>query len=411
MKLSNNTNFTREGDRWLVETPVSSDFYNSKSKIKNQKWYNLSILDRYIINEIISFFIFSVTICSLTGELIGISFEQVRFMLERDLPLETSIYIHWLKLPSFIAIAMPFAILMSAILAYERLAINNEIIAFQSFGINLYRLLIPALAIGLLLTFITFFVNEAIVPRANYQAAIILEKAVNVDRDLLAKYQKKDIIYREFDDSKQHNLKLLLFADKFTNNQLYNITAIGFEQGKIAQITIAEIAQWKSSKKAWNFQHGQISFVNQNGAYGRQIKFEQIFLNLPKTISDYAKHDLDAREMNIWQLQQRLGVIEKIGDYKEIRKLQIAIQERLANPFSCIIFAFLGTSIGIKSKNKSGNGFGITIMTIFSYYLLTFITVTLAYGAVLPIVLGVWFPNFLLLGVSGYLLNHKLARI
>lgn len=86
--------------------------------------------------------------CSIVGELIGISFEQVRFVVEQELPIAIAVYVHWLKLPAFISIALPFALLMATIITYTKLSTNHEIIAMQTFGISLYRLVIPVLAIA-----------------------------------------------------------------------------------------------------------------------------------------------------------------------------------------------------------------------------------------------------------------------
>ncbi|MGB6296757.1 MAG: LptF/LptG family permease [Rivularia sp. (in: cyanobacteria)] len=64
---------------------------------------------------------------------------------------------------------------------YKKLSNKNQIIAFQSVGISLSRLIIPALAIALIFTAIMFVFQELIIPPANYQAAMVLEDHLGCD--------------------------------------------------------------------------------------------------------------------------------------------------------------------------------------------------------------------------------------
>ncbi|MGB3653664.1 MAG: LptF/LptG family permease [Rivularia sp. (in: cyanobacteria)] len=92
--------------------------------------------------------------------------------------------------------AVPFAFLIATIIIYTKLSNKNEIIALQSVGISLYRLIIPALAIAIIFAIIMFVFQELIIPRANYQAAMVLDQQLNIDRTQLSKYNKKEIIYQ-----------------------------------------------------------------------------------------------------------------------------------------------------------------------------------------------------------------------
>ena len=81
--------------------------------------------------------------------------------------------------------AVPIAILMTTIFVYNKLSITSEIIALQSCGISLYKLICPAIHLSLILSLILFIVNEGIVPISNYKAAITLEEVMNVNRWIL----------------------------------------------------------------------------------------------------------------------------------------------------------------------------------------------------------------------------------
>lgn len=371
--------------------------------------FEISLLDRYIIKKLIPTFLFSLTICSILAELIGISFEQIGFALEEELPIHILVYIHWLKLPAFICIALPFALLIATIIIYTKLSIKNEIIALQSVGISLYRLIIPALAIAYILTVVMFVFQELIIPAANYQAAMILEQQLNIDRTQLAKYNKKEIIYQEFvTDKYQKHLKLLFFAERFDGEKMRDITLLKFQNRKISQIIIARSAQWNEQQQQWQLFSGHFNVISRKNTYIISNDFEELSLKLTRKILDYANHHRDNREMNIIDLYHRLSIVKYTGNAIKIRELQISIQERYAAPVSCLIFTFLGSTLGISSIKKANrNSLGIAAIVICVYYSTQFLSTALSVAEVIPIFWGVWFPNLLGLSISWFILEYK----
>ncbi|MDJ0732844.1 MAG: LptF/LptG family permease [Nostocaceae cyanobacterium] len=354
----------------------------------------ISLLERYLIKELIPPLLFAIFAFSTVAELIGISFEQVRFIVNRGLDISTSIYIHILKLPAFIVLALPMAILLATMLTYSRLSRKSEIIAFQSCGLSLYNLIMPSLGISILVAFMLFILNELIVPPANYKAAIILEKSMNVDRLL---DNSNDIIYGEFNhDSQNSRVQSIFYAEKFTGSQMQGITVLIFNQQGLHQIIESQSAKWDEKQKVWLFHHGVVSVINSDGSYGDFTKFAELSLNIPRTPLELATHNRDNREMNLFQAWKQLAIIKQLGDIKTIRKLQISIQEKFAIPFSCAVLALVGSSVGINSQPRvNNNGFGIALIIIFSYYMMRLITTTCSLAGVIPVSWGVWLPNII----------------
>lgn len=97
----------------------------------------LSLLDKYLVSEIIPALVFNIIIVTIVTESIGISFEQFNFLLNEQISFNDLIYLHILKLPEFVVISVPISILMTTILVYSKLSITSEIIALQSFGVTL----------------------------------------------------------------------------------------------------------------------------------------------------------------------------------------------------------------------------------------------------------------------------------
>lgn len=253
-----------------------------------------------------------------------------------------------------------------------------------------------------------FVFNELVVPPANYKAAIILEQEWNVDRTKLAKYNKQEIIYQEFENNKhKKHLKLLFFAEHFDGENMREIILLKYQNQKVRQIITAHSAQWKEQQQQWKLFFGNFYILSEKGAYIQTNNFEQLSLKLTKNIIDYANHHRDNREMNIIDLYRRLAIVKHTDNIKLIRELQISIHERYAAPISCLVFTFLGATLGISSKIKANhNNLGVAAIIILIYYSTQFLSTTLAVYKVISIFLGVWFPNLLGLSVSCFILKR-----
>ncbi|MGB3642672.1 MAG: LptF/LptG family permease, partial [Rivularia sp. (in: cyanobacteria)] len=152
----------------------------------------------------------------------------------------------------------------------------------------------------------------------------------------------------------------------------------------------------------------RFNVLSSNNTYILSNNFEQLSLKLTRKILDYANHHRDNREMNISDLYKRLATVKHTGNTKQIRELQISIQERYAAPVSCLIFTFLGSTLGISSFKKSScNSLGIAAIVICVYYSTQFLSNALSVAEVIPIFWGVWFPNFNGLLIGCFVLKYK----
>ena len=79
----------------------------------------------------------------------------------------------------------------------------------------------------------------------------------------------------------------------------------------------------------------------------------------------------------------------------------IELNQRLATPFSCLIFALLGIPLGIQSS-RSGKmrGFTVGLSLVMIYYVLLLYGKALGETGKVPAVIGVWAPNALFMSAG-----------
>lgn len=368
----------------------------------------ISVLDRYITVELLLPFIFGIGLFTSLGLSIGTLFELIRKVTESGLLLTVALKILFLRMPGFIALAFPMSLLLATLMAYSRLSSDSEIIALRSVGINIYRLVIPALILSLLVTGMTFFINDVVTPSANREATLTLQKALNRVRPT---FRDRNILYPEYkivelkDGSRHSVLQRLFYAQEFNGEEMKDLTILDLSRKGLNQILTAQKATWNISDNVWDFFNGTIYLISPDGAYRNIVRFEHQQLALSRAPLDLAQRPPSPDEMSISQAKEYLEIVKLQANEKEIRKMLVRIQGKIALPFVCVVFGLIGSALGLRPQNTNkATSFGICVGLIFSYYLLSFVSESMGVWGILTPVMAAWLPNFLGLGVGTWLL-------
>lgn len=368
----------------------------------------LAIVDRYIFMELLIPFLFGMGLFTSLGIAIGTLFDIVRKVTESGLSLTIALQILMLKMPEFIVLAFPMSILLATLMGYSRLASDSELIALRSIGISPYRLLIPSLILSIMVTGSTFFFSDYVAPHATQQAKSILANALKKDQPA---FLEDNIIYPEYKKVPQENgrdqtiLTRLFYAEKFNGEQMQGLTILDRSQPGVNQIVTSQSAMWNVNQNSWDFYNGTIYLIAPDGSYRNIIRFEHQKLDLPRAPLDIAKRKQNPAEMSIAEAKEYLKIVRLSKNEQRARKVEVRIQEKYALPFVCIVFGLIGSAIGLKPQNNNkATSFGICIVLIFSYYLLSFIASSLGIWGIVSPSLAAWLPNTLALLASIVLL-------
>lgn len=377
-------------------------------KIIDRHSIGLSVMNLYIIRELILPFLFGMGIFTSLGLSIGAVFELIRKVTDSGLDWGVAAKILLLRMPEFIVFAFPMSILLATLMTYSRLSSDSELIALRSIGVNIYRLMMPAVAFSLCIVAVTLWFNNFVAPAASYQASVTLTKALGKTR---TDFQTKNILFPEYGDiktssgEKKEVLTRLFYAEEFDGERMKNLTVLDRSSRSVSQIVVARSAAWNVRENVWDFYNGTIYLVGADGGYSNIVRFQHQQLALPQTAFDITKKDKKTNEMSIIEAREYLKVIKLSADQPRVRKWQVRIQEKISIPFACLVFAMIGAILGIQPQNSSkATSFGVCIGLIFGYYLVSFISQSLGISGVLPPWLAAWLPNFLGLGAAGGLL-------
>ncbi|WP_204104129.1 MULTISPECIES: LptF/LptG family permease [Spirulina sp. CCY15215] len=379
-----------------------------KSKFSFYRLLHISVMDRYIVGAILPPFFFGLGMFSALGIAVGILFDLVRRVTEYGLPNSIAFKVALFSVPQFILYSFPMSMLLAALMTYGQLSSDSEIVAMRSVGASVYRIVVPALALSLVITGVTFIFNDWIVPSANYQAAITLEKALNQDKPL---FQDKNIFYPEYatvkDDfgNPEKILKRLFYAERFDGQEMQGLTVLDRSEGNVSQIVTSEAATWNFRENKWDFFNGVMYFMSPDGSIDNFLRFKRQQIQLPRTPLDLASRVRDNTELSIAQARSQMKFFQQAGDDRAVRKLRVRIQQKFSLPFACLVFGLVGAALGVLPRNTSkSTSFGLSVIVIFCYYTLFTVTGQMGVlGSLSPLV-AAWLANIVGLTVGGILL-------
>ena len=395
--------------------------FANQSLIKNIKkiitpWYSIPLLDRWLLGQIIPPMIFAISAFTVISLSVGVMFDLVRKIVEYGLPLLQALLALIYSLPSFLVLSFPMAVLLSTLLSYGKLSANSELLALRSLGINTSRIIAPAIAVSIFMTGLTFYFNDNLVPTSNKLAESTLRSGIGSSfnkgkgKNNIIFTRKGSRINSVTNKPTKINTFLthIFYASRFENNVMKEVTVLDFSRENIKQILTAKSAIFDKYNSSWIFADG--SFVSTDSiGQTTSIKFKKYIYPFVEGPLDLAKVPKDANDMSLKEALEAERIYKKIGDIKEIRKIQVRIQEKFTLPCACLVFGLIGSILGSKSNLRSSKsqGFGLSVILILVYYVMSFIFSSFGVKGLLPPIIAAWFP--VLISISGgfYFLKRK----
>ena len=162
-----------------------------------RRWFPLWILDRYILRE----FLIKYSILMLVFIILFILsdvFNDIQEFLEARAGWRSIVLYLLCKLPGNIRFILPISMLLGCMWTMAEFGKNLEVTAMRASGVSLFRCGGPIFAVGLIVSFINIYFNEALIPKTQNIAEDIYNRAA--ERRKTVRYL---LAYRS-DDNKRH---------------------------------------------------------------------------------------------------------------------------------------------------------------------------------------------------------------
>jgi lipopolysaccharide export system permease protein len=305
---------------------------------------------------------------------------------------------------AFLPITVPVSFLFSVLLVFSRLSSDNEILAFKASGISIYKLMTPVFSVSLLAGIITFYVSfyggpwgnrnfEDSLHRIGTTKATIQIKEGFFNEDFLKDFVLYAGVVRPDDNVME---KVFVYDERDKENPV----AVNAKRSKLKIDPVTR-------RTELFLYDGFITFLKTSGEKYRRAKFEEYNLVLFEG-SVVGDHTLNLPSMSFGEIRENIAKTKKAGDILDYNKSLVEANRRVAIPFACLIFGFLGVVFGNTNSRNMQTGAGFLSFIVMVTYWLIYITATSlgSKGSINP-VLSAWLANIFFAFFGCYLFFKK----
>lgn len=133
------------------------------------------ILRRYILRSLVGPFWlgFGIVTFLLTTDML---LDLLDLLLSKGIHLWIVTQLFFLALGWMVALSIPCGVLVSALMTYGRLSQDNEIIALRASGVNLMKVMLPALGMSVIVAIALGLFNNYVLPETNFAYASLMQR-------------------------------------------------------------------------------------------------------------------------------------------------------------------------------------------------------------------------------------------
>ena len=349
-------------------------------------------IDWYIFRKFIGTFIFAISLLIVVVIVFDVS-ENVDSFIKNNASFYEVVFHYYIPfIPYFINLFIYLFTFISVIFFTSKMAGHTEIIAILSSGISFKRFLWPYIMAALLLSAVSFYLGNFLIPRMD-----------TVRRDFKNKYMEN------LTKSSGNNIHVQIEKGVYAYMHSYDVhRGIGykFSLEKFDDFTLeyklnSDKIVYDTLNDRWRItNYVEYYFLPEKHLVRGKVKDTV----LPMKPSDFYMVKEDFEEMNLIQLNRYINESRAKGA-DNILPYEIEKHKRLASPAAIIILTIIGAALSSK-KTRGGMGInlGIGITITFAYILfLEFFRVFAISGVISPFFAG-WLPNIIFATIGLYFL-------
>lgn len=353
----------------------------------------INIIDRYIIKQFLINF--------LSGLAVFVTiFLAVDFMssfLTSDTSTATVIRYYSYMLPSIIYQMTPVACLLATVFTLSGLNKTSELVALFSLGLSLARVSGPILILVGLISALSFWLGDRILPRANQQKNYVYYVDIKNRPGLYSTVKTNKIWYR-------------------SENQLFNIKSLDIQNKKAQGLTLYHFDQdWNliqliNAKNVnmmdgyWALKDGSVTFFTEETSFPLTQAFQDKNISMDENLTDIQKASNSSDVMSLNELDRFIDKNKESG--LDTLHYEVDYHSKFSFAFAAFVMSLMGIPFSVAGQRSGGMmvNAGKCIGLAFLYWTTYSAFLTVGKHGVLMPFFAAWVPNILTVLVSLYLL-------
>jgi len=285
------------------------------------------------------------------------------------------------------------------LLTFSIMSKNNEIIAVQVSGISLYRLTLPAIFIGFLLSGVFFFLQEKILPDSNKK-----------------KQEVRNIIYKQKQKTEEELNRNWVFGK---NNAIYFYDAVDSENRNVVNFNVIYLDNEFSPSRRVSAKFGRWigkQRIMLEKAFSREFreklpvgfsKLKTLELEIPGGQEVFTQKVASAQYMNIESLKKYIRYLQE--KKSDTQKFEAKLYYKYAFPFSSFVMVLIAIPFSFIMGNRGTLfGIGLAVGISMSFWFVFAVCSALGSASILTPFISAFAPLIIFTTLSVYLfLNLK----
>jgi LPS export ABC transporter permease LptG/LPS export ABC transporter permease LptF len=353
---------------------------------------NHRLIERYVVRAVIPYTLASLVLLTaiLFAQQTGRYFETV---FHTAVPSSLVYGLALALLPTVLVFTIPMAVLSGTIIGFGRMASDSELVAMRAAGISTWRILWPALALGLIATAATFDLNLREAAHAQQQLRMVAVRGAlyKLDSPVEPRTFTTDIpgyvIYVRDGDKSRGEWGRIFIQTQDAKRVTHVVTA------RSGRIDSSEEKSELVLQDAVETQLPPPDARDQSYVVERIAQLRILFkTGRADLLAALRKAESNPEDMEWGEL--RRFAANSAGTVQ--REAQLILQKRLAFALAPLVFALFGGALALRLRRGS-RGFGVlvSLIVLLIYYLVTILGDQMARGGSVNPLIGAWLATTL----------------
>jgi len=351
-------------------------------------------LDRYILREFVK--ILLLVLISTVALFVIVDYtDKSGDIRAHHITLHTVLAYYGFRIFYILNYTVPISVLVSTLVTFGMFSKNNEITAFKSSGVSLYRIALPIVAVSIVISILSYLMLDYILPYSN-QRLDQLENLIKGKKTVAAQNEQ-----RLWFLGKGRYIINFLSYDR-NKRQLSQVQVFEFHptEFRLTRRVYADRARWDG--KGWVFEHGWIRSFGDDDATVYTPLVVPLRLQYAERPEDFATEDKSPDQMTFAQLRRYIENVKRSGYAAE--EPMVKLYEKTSWPFLSLVMALIALPFAFRI-GKRGALYGVGLaLALGIIYWMVFASFT-KFGEIgnLPPVLSAWSANILFSIAAVYL--------
>ncbi|MBC7660405.1 MAG: LPS export ABC transporter permease LptG [Chitinophagaceae bacterium] len=349
----------------------------------------------YVFRDFVKYVIGTLLIVVFLFVLFDFIHKTTRYIPRYNPETSLLIKLYLYNLPNLIAQSLPIASLLASVVTMVLLSRTNEITAMRAAGMGPFRLGLPIIVGGALVSLVSLCIGEFVQPKASARMHYIDDVQIARGSDTQvsegARWLKSGNTLYNFRD-----------YDPITNVMTGIRVIETGENFRPKRSLEARLATYRPDVKDWLLEDVKVLYFWPKGTLSYSEKKQVLPVSIPVEPAKLKKERRVPAELSSQELTDAIRKGDDSG--KDIQAYRVDFHSKIAQYFAAFVLSLIGLKFGYKSERTMETARGVLVAVFIgvSYWVIMSSVRTLAVKGIVPPVLAAWVANVVIFGISIY---------